>query len=87
LGNSVPQNPSPIALLPRAFNFSKPHLAAEAEREEQNTTSAAFPCLSAGYYTRRRSADPVRVKRSGGSDWLLPSLHLMLVVSRPSWFG
>ena len=35
---------------------------------------AAFPCLSAGYYyTRRRSADPVPAKRSGGSDWLLPS--------------
>lgn len=76
-GNSVPQNPSPLALLPRgrAFNFPKPHrLAAEAERASRAPRRAAFPCLSAGYYyTRRRSADPVPVKRSGGSDWLLPS--------------
>lgn len=71
-GNSVQQNPSPLALLspPQGFRLPRDTIATTSK---QSTISAALNCLSAGYYTRRRSADLVSIERSGRSDWLLPS--------------
>ena len=66
-GNSVPQNPSPLALLPRAFNFPQTPSPRRRGRASRAPRRAAFPCLSAGYYyARRRSADPVPVQAERG---------------------
>lgn len=59
---------------PQGFQLRPPNPIASLPRPSEQSTSAAFSCPSAGYYTRRRSADPVPVKRRGGSDWLLPFL-------------
>ena len=83
-GNSVLQNPSPLALLPRAFNF--PQTPSPRRRGRAAEHQRPFP-VSPPDTTTPAAAAPILSQPSGAGDRIgcfLLFLHLMLVVSSPS---
>jgi len=85
-GNSVPQNPSPLALpSPPRGSFNSPTQTPSPRRRAELHVGGLYLLLSPPAAPRSTSADAARSslsqsKQSGGSDWFAGCL-LMLVVS------